>query len=61
MNTKISETNDEGLQQEIQSRITTLERELSDRHLEREARLEAVSIIKEDLHGQINRIRETMT
>ena len=59
--TKMSETNDEGLQQRIQSRITALERELSDKQLEREARLEAASIIKEDLRSQINRIRETMT
>ena len=58
--TKMSETNDEGLQQEIQSRITALERELSDLQLEREARLEAASIIKEDLRGQINRVRETI-
>ena len=59
--TKMSETNDEGLQQQIQSRITALERELSDKQLEREARLEAASIIKEDLRGQLSQIRETMT
>ena len=59
--TKLTETEDEGLQQEIQKRITALERELADKELEREARLEAASIIKEELRGQLSRIRETMT
>ena len=59
--TKQTETEDEGLQQEIQKRITALERELADKELEREARLEAASIIKEELRGQLSRIRETMT
>ena len=58
---KLTETEDEGLQQEIQKRITALERELADKELEREARLEAASIIKEELRGQLSRIRETMT
>ena len=59
--TKLTETEDEGLQIEIQKRITALERELADKELEREARLEAASIIKEELRGQLSRIRETMT
>ena len=59
--TKLTETEDEGLQQEIQKRIAALERELADKELEREARLEAASIIKEELRGQLSRIRETMT
>ena len=59
--TKLTETEDEGHQQEIQKRITALERELADKELEREARLEAASIIKEELRSQLSRIRETMT
>ena len=59
--TKLTETDDEGLQAEIQSRITALERKLADRQLEREARLEAASINKQELRGQLSRIRETMT
>ena len=59
--TKLTETEDVGLQQEIQKRITALERELADKELEREARLEAASIIKEELRGQLSRIHETMT
>ena len=59
--TKLTETEDEGLQQEIQKRIAALERELADKELEREARLEAASIIKEELRGQLSPIRETMT
>ena len=58
---KLSETNDEVLKAEIRERITNLERQLSDKQLEREARLEALSAIKEDLRSQLSRIRETMT
>ena len=52
--TKLTETEDEGLQQEIQKRIAALERELADKELEREARLEKASIIKEELRGQLS-------
>ncbi len=58
---KLSETNDEVLENEIRERITNLERQLSDKQLEREGWLEALSTIKEDLRSQLSRIRETMT
>ena len=58
--TKLTETADADLQREVRERIVGLERELSDMRLEREARLEAASAIKEDLRTQINRVRETI-
>lgn len=58
---KLTETSDEGLQEEVQKRIRDLEHRLSDKQLERDARIEAASTIKEDLRGQLSRIRETLT
>lgn len=54
---KLTETDDEGLKQEIRSRITALEKELSDLRLERGARLEAAAANREALRTQTNRVR----
>ena len=56
---KLTETDDIEMQREIRDRIRKLESVLSDIELERQARLEALSMNGATLRSQINRIRET--
>ena len=55
----MTETNDTEIQIDICDWIRKLERDLSDIELERQARLEALSMNRAALRSQINRIRET--
>ncbi|KAK3744898.1 hypothetical protein RRG08_058078 [Elysia crispata] len=55
---KLTETKDEGLKQDIEKRISELERELSDLLDVRAARLEAISATGKTLRSQVSRIRE---
>ena len=57
---KLTQTSDPDIQQEIRDRIKNLEREFSDIKIERESRLEALSSKRAALRSQINRIRETV-
>ena len=55
----LMETDNTKIQKDIQDRIRKLEGELSDIELERQARLEALSMNRAALRSQINRICET--
>ena len=55
---KLTKTDDTEIQQDIRDRMERLKGELSDIELERQARLEALSMNKAALRSQINRIRE---
>ena len=57
---KLTETDDIEIQQDIRDRMGKLKGKLSDIELERQARLEALSMNRAALQSQINRIRETI-
>ena len=57
---KLTETDNTEIQQDIRDRMEKLKGELSDIELERQARLEALSMNRAALRSQINRIRETI-